>query len=157
MHWNKGKKGSEWSSCFVLSNLGILESIQELSCKKSVGNLLSLADSPFHREEECFVVCPQDLLDHETVCVFLGNGEDLWDFCFVSGATSGCGACIAPKPLGLVLATHYKKLNMCLYFPRMFVLPSNANVLLYEQCVLRGEKYFLFMCQWYMCGLSIKV
>lgn len=69
---------------------------------------------------------------------FLGNNEDLWDFCFVSGPV--CGACVSPKPLGLVLATHYKMLNMWLYFPRMFVLPSNESVLLYEQCVLRGEK-----------------
>lgn len=95
---------------------------------------------------------------------FLGNSEDLWDFCFISGAMSGCGACIAPKPLGMVLATHYKMLNMCLYFPRMLcchqmqlIAVSQGNVLLYEQCVLRGEKYFLFMCQWYVCGLSIKV
>lgn len=141
MDWNKGKNGSECSSCFVLSNL---ESIQELSCRKSVGNLLSLEDSLFHREEECFVVLPQNLLDHKTLCIFLGYSEDPWDFCFVSGATSG--TCIALKLLGLILATHYKMLNMCLYFPRMFVLPSNASVLLYEQRVLRGEKYFFFMC-----------
>lgn len=71
---------------------------------------------------------------------FLGNNEDLWDFFFVSGAASGCGVCISPKPLELVLATHYKTLNMWLCFPRMFVLPSNESVLLYEHCVLRGEK-----------------
>lgn len=65
----KGKKISECSSCFVLSNLGILESMMEPSCRKSVGDLLSLVDSLFHREE-CFVVYSQDLMDHETDCVF---------------------------------------------------------------------------------------
>lgn len=31
------------------------------------GDLLPLIDSPFHRQEECSVVQPQDLLDHEDV------------------------------------------------------------------------------------------
>lgn len=65
----KREKISECSSCFVLSNLGILESTKEPSCKKSVGDLRSLGDPPFHREEY-FVVYSQDLMDHETDCVF---------------------------------------------------------------------------------------